>query len=113
MSVENLERLISVLDEEREALTKGDFGALADLVDYKSLLEDRIASGALNEKQLASVRKKASENQNLFAAAIKGFNTARVRLDAMEDVRVGLSTYSKDGEKMRVENLGTSLKKRA
>jgi len=105
--------LLSVLDEEGNALRKGDLAALPKIAEEKSRLSVEIKKQAVTQQQLEILRAKASANASLLAAAIRGIKAARARLDALSEVRDVLSVYGPAGQIERVPTKRSDIERKA
>lgn len=100
VALNSARQLEDLLDREREKLLKGDLDDLADYVQKKSLLIEQLLKGSSPDlRALARIRKKASRNSQLLAAAVRAFRSVAGRLIAAQKPEKTLNTYTKQGER--------------
>lgn len=98
-----IDELDDLLDQEREALLKGELGQLARLMTLKEGLIDRIRGHeSLEQEVLASVQGKVTRNQALLNSAMEGIRAVADRIADLRRVRRGLETYDRTGRKTEV-----------
>lgn len=107
------EALVTLLDQESDALRKGDFAGLADFAKRKNSLITALTKDQARATDIAAIRAKAARNEALFASAIKGVQTARDRISALNDVRNGLSFYSENGQMKHVPENRSAMERKA
>ncbi len=113
MPSEISKELILLLDKERVALNTGAFDDLDQLSGAKTVLFESLTRADASAGDLAVIKSKLSENQQLLAAAIRGVSAARERLAALEHVRGGLAVYDRDGQLAKVPTSKPALQKKA
>lgn len=119
MTVEEMHPLFDTLDalleEERDALLKGDLDALPDLLARKERLFDEIQD--LTEVQadaLEGLHAKTLRNQALLESALAGIQSIVDRMNTLRRVRNSLETYTNQGQRQAVQlTSGRQLEKRA
>ncbi len=91
--------LKTLLTRERESLRNGDFASLKDHAKQKEeFLYDGVEA-FMSQQELRDVRQGLQANQALLIAAIRGVQSARARLAALEAVRTSLGIYDQNGKK--------------
>ncbi len=105
--------ILRVLEDERQALCKGAFKTLDQILEKKELLLEELSRCKSSEDALAKVKSKLIENQALLAAAIRGVGAARDRIAGLENVREGLAIYDQSGQLSKVSTTASCLKKKA
>lgn len=110
-----IDRLDSILDRERHALTSGALDMLTDLMAEKDSVIDQITATEIVEHgRLAPLREKVSRNQALLDSALAGIRAVAGRMADLRKVRDGLETYDSSGRKTRFgTNADPSVEKRA
>ena len=110
-----IDDLDSILDQERQALVKGDLTKLGGLMTKKeSLISDLNAITDLERASLSQVHDKVSRNQVLLDSAMEGIRAVSARMAELRRVRKGLDVYDQSGRKTRYSTRGSiSLEKRA
>ncbi|OUS33729.1 flagellar biosynthesis protein FlgN [Rhodobacterales bacterium 56_14_T64] len=110
-----IDNLDSILDQEREALTKGDLNKLGGLmVKKEALINDLNAISELERETLTQVQGKVSRNQVLLDSAMEGIRAVATRMAELRRVRKGLDVYDQAGRKTRFSTRGSvALEKRA
>lgn len=107
--------LDSILDQERQALVKGDLNKLSELLTKKEdLINDLNTITDLERESLAQVHDKVSRNQVLLDSAMEGIRAVATRMAELRRVRKGLDVYDQAGRRTRFSTRGSvSLEKRA
>jgi len=110
-----IDDLDSILDQERQALIKGDLDKLGGLMTKKeALINDLNTIGELERDALTQVQGKVSRNQVLLDSAMDGIRAVAARMAELRRVRKGLDVYDQSGRKTRYGMRGsTALEKRA
>ena len=105
--VGELEQLLS---EERALLLAGDYDALERLVDRKSRLEQRLATGKqdLPVDALNRIRGYAKHNEALLAAAQRGLQSTITQLRNLSTGEAQ-KTYSRDGQRVSMSRKSVSV----
>ena len=104
-----------ILDQERQALVKGDLDKLAGLLTKKETLINGLNTITdLEREALTQVHGKVSRNQVLLDSAMEGIRAVAVRMAELRRVRKGLDVYDQSGRRTRFSTRGSvSLEKRA
>jgi len=89
-----LERLLA---REHEALLTGQLAALDRFAQDKDRLAGQLASAGAPRHQLDRLRRMADRNQTLLAAAARGLEAARARIDAIRSGPGPIRTYECNG----------------
>lgn len=100
---EVVDRLNDLLEQERRALTEGDFDRIDALIPQKQeLIEavERLDDPA--DAALAGLQDNLRRNHVLLASALEGIRAVADRLAELRRVRQGLDTYSRSGRKTRL-----------
>jgi flagellar biosynthesis/type III secretory pathway chaperone len=103
----------SILDDERTALLTARYEALVPLESAKTALLAQFAQATTSQEQLVGIKKKMDENQGLLEAAIAGTQAARDRIEALRNVRQGLSVYDKSGNLAMVPSQQSVVERKA
>lgn len=98
MADDPVTQLFAILADERRALLGAHYDVLPELAVTKELSLQRLALKPPPKKVLQSLKSQISENQSLIVAALRGVETARKRMEALEDVRDVLTTYDPTGK---------------
>jgi hypothetical protein len=98
------ERVLRLLDAERKVLLEGPIGALKPLADKReALLADLLAG---NREQpdgfLEALQSRAERNSRLLLASLAGLRAARAQVEAAEQARTSLKTYTAAGAAVEV-----------
>ena len=104
-----------LLDRERSALIGGNLDQIADLMEQKEALIERLRKiGATESKELDHVHGKVVRNHALLASAMEGIRAVSDRMAELRRVRQGLETYDSRSRKTRIQATGQStVEKRA
>ena len=104
------ERALGLLDAERRVLLDGPLSELKPLVDKReALLADLLAPGHdAPEGFLEALQAKAERNSRLLLASIAGLKAAREQVDAAEEARSSLKTYTATGAAVEVRKPASS-----
>lgn len=104
-----------LLDRERSALIGGNLDQIANLMEQKEALIERLRKiGATESKELDHVHGKVVRNHALLASAMEGIRAVSDRMAELRRVRQGLETYDSRGRKTRIQATGQStVEKRA
>lgn len=115
ISQDAMDALDDLLDEERDALLKGDLDLVGRLVGHKeSLIEQLAQSEHAQLEGLMHLDEKFKRNQILLDSALEGIRRVARRLSALRRVRNALDTYDAQGERRTIDMDATaSFEKRA
>jgi len=105
--------LEQILVNERAALLSADYGALDKLAADKETHLSLMAQNPPDDAILAVIKAKMNENQDLIATALRGVRAAQERLDALEAVRDGLTTYDPAGRVASITTPQSRFEKKA
>ncbi|WP_425409251.1 hypothetical protein [Hyphococcus sp.] len=110
-------RLASVTEEERSAIAKRAFDAVADLTTQKEtlLVEFEAAAAELGEsaltqsllQELETIRTKAEENAAILKATAEGARNARARLQSLREAELKTGMYGANGAAVKNPNAST------
>lgn len=95
--------LSTLLDAERVALLDGDLDRVADLLETKEVLFDKV--GAEKPKDIAALQTlddKIRRNQLLLDGALQGIKAVAERMAELRKVHTSLETYGADGRKKQI-----------
>lgn len=106
-AVPALERL---LEAERAAIRSGDFAGLERLAAEAERMAGRLGAEA-GPAALQRLRNRAEANRRLLAAAIRGVEAARARLEVI--MSGGLSTYDDRGRTQALSGPSRAVERRA
>ena len=103
LDVSDLMRLDRVLDEERNALLRGQIQSL-DHSHRIKLLEkhSKMNFSDLRDFRVEVVQRKLKRNEELYDSAVKGVESARNRLNEILRAKQKLTTYTKNGKSKKV-----------
>lgn len=104
--------LAETLEKERKAIIAGKFAAVDELAPLKQGLFEELIVSKPKPSELKSIQRALNQNQILFSSAIEGVKSARLRLEALREVREGLRIYDQSGRLAQVNALGPGLSKR-
>ena len=109
------ERILKLLDREREIILNGPLSELKALVDRReSAIEEVIAEGgSAPEAFLTALRTKAERNTRLIEASLSGVKAATAEVDRLEAATRNLRTYSERGAPVDVRPLDITRDERA
>ncbi len=88
----------SLLDDEKAALLSARYQALGPLEEAKAELLQQLSLAGPQSGALSGIKAKLEENQGLLSASIAGVAAARKRVEALHNVRQGLSVYDRSGK---------------
>ena len=110
-----IQQLDLILEEERDALLRGDLSQIVALMLKKEQLVDALnALSATASGDLIAVQGKLSRNQALLDGALQGIRTVAARLAAHRRIRRSLDTYDQNGHKRSIPgDIAHHLEKRA
>ena len=92
-----------LLDRERSALIGGNLDQIADLMEQKEALIERLRKiGATESKELDHVHGKVVRNHALLASAMEGIRAVSDRMAELRRVRQSLATYDRDGKRHQI-----------
>ena len=101
-----LDRMDSLLDEERKALLDGDLEAIGALLTRKEALIDALSAIGPDAGQgVASLQGKVMRNQALLDGALQGIRTVAARLSDLRRIRRSLETYDSRGRKSSISDV--------
>jgi hypothetical protein len=113
MADNTLTQLFALLADERHALLGARYDALAEIAVTKERCLQHLARTPPSKKGLQTLKSRLSENQRLIAAALRGVETARKRVEALEDVRDVLTTYDPFGKMTLTSKAQKTVEKKA
>ena len=97
------EALGALLEDEREALVKGDLEKLSDLLTPKEELIEALSGAERPDPSVVKMLdKKVRRNQLLLDGAMEGIRAVTSRLAEIQAVKGPLETYGADGRKKDV-----------
>jgi hypothetical protein len=106
--------ILAHLADERAAILRGDFDALAKISAEKPALFARIdAMPVPPVDMLDKIGTMASRNLLLLAAALSGVRVAASRIAAVKRVRDNLDTYDSDGHRATIPQLRPVFERKA
>lgn len=99
-SVSLVESLDDLLEQERQALLKGNLDAISAILSQKEATLNQFPSlkGSQTEN-LATLRAKVSRNQALLDSALRGIREVSDRMNALRRAQRSLETYDRGGNK--------------
>ena len=103
LSVIDFMRLDRVLDEERNALLRGQPQNLDQSYRIKFLEKLlKMNFSDLGDFRVEVFRRKLKRNEELYDSAVKGIESARSRLNDISRAKQKLTTYTKNGKSEKV-----------
>jgi flagellar biosynthesis/type III secretory pathway chaperone len=110
-TVETFENL---LDEEHDALINGDFERIAELMQEKQGLVEKLPAVCDRPEALTMIRDRMARNHRLFDQSLAGLRNVASHLGVLAHVRKTLSTYNGKGQKETLTGqISKRLEKRA
>ncbi|TKZ15461.1 hypothetical protein FAP39_17140 [Shimia litoralis] len=98
-----IESLNALLEDERQALLKGDLNALPFLLERKEAILDTLNSETPSDPdRIKILGKKLRHNQVLLEGAMRGIRMVSERLEALKQLKQSLHTYDQQGQKSEV-----------
>jgi len=113
MAADPLTQLFAILADERQVLLSARYEVLPDLAVAKERCLQHLALKPPPKKALQTLKSQIGENQGLIAAALRGVDTARKRIEALEDVRDVLTTYDPSGKMTLTTTAQKTVEKKA
>lgn len=107
-----VQKIIKMLDDERDLLVTGRYGELPALVEQKERIFDELESaGHIDPDALAAVASRSRRNAELIEAAKRGLAKAQAQI---RDIRCGMNqtTYGIDGERRPLANPDNRLEQK-
>lgn len=109
MARAKLRQILSLMEDERTALTKGPLTALSEITEKRAFLLEAMENGGAVSKTvlgngIIQIRDMAIRNKKLFEASMQGMHTATETLLQMEQNVTAMETYTQDGQKLLVQN---------
>ena len=98
-----IERLERLLNQEREALLKGDFNRIESLVEEKQDLVKQLREHDARRETLLPLRAGLRRNQELFDQALAGIRNVAARLGDLSRARKSTQTYDSLGRKKSIQ----------
>ncbi|MGR3712002.1 MAG: flagellar biosynthesis protein FlgN [Shimia sp.] len=110
-----IDSLDALLDEERALLKAGEMHKLANLLERKEALFEKVQDlGVSKHTEVATLRSKAERNQTLLQAAMSAVRSVADRMKDLTRVRNSLETYTNQGQRNAVQlTAGRKVEKRA
>jgi hypothetical protein len=110
-----IDRLDTILEDERRALLEGDLEAIGTLLARKEPLIDALnAEGPVVRAGIVALEEKVRRNQALLDGALEGIRNVAGRMAAFRKIRRTLETYDKTGRKSSIsDTIEHQLEKRA
>lgn len=105
--------LLQLLEQERVAIINADFPKIDALAEQKTVLFEQAVLRFKSKEALAEIQRSLRRNEALLLAAIEGVSAARVRLNAIREVRENLRVYDKTGHISQMESRTPDLSKRS
>ncbi|MCT4557792.1 MAG: flagellar protein FlgN [Pelagimonas sp.] len=96
-------RLETLIDEERNALIKGDFDRISELMEEKQALASDLERHRFSPNELAPLKRGMRRNQELFDQALAGIRNVAARLGDLSRARRSMDTYDSEGRKYTIE----------
>ena len=93
-----IDDVLTLLEEEREALVSADLAALGLLLERKEALAGRLKEVGADAHSLARVSKLSSRNADLLAGARRGLERAERQIGGLR-TGIAQATYDRDGSR--------------
>lgn len=106
-------QFLQLLEQERVAIISADFTKIDSLAEQKTALFEQAVSRIKSKETLADVQRSLRRNEALLLAAIEGVSAARIRLNAIREVRESLRVYDEAGHISQMESRTPDLSKRS
>jgi flagellar biosynthesis/type III secretory pathway chaperone len=113
MQLKEITELNEVLARERTALLTAEYGELASLSALKEQLLHDLGTLQPSLPELAHLKSEMKSNLDLTSAALRGVMTAKERIEALQKVRDGLTTYDQSGNVANLSNTHRKIEKKA
>ena len=97
------EQLDLLLQAERAALLAGDFDQIAELLEMKEMIAEKLSSEDISKEELAPLQNGMRRNQELFDQALAGIRNVAARLGDLQRIRKSMDTYDAYGRKMTID----------
>ncbi|WP_299921806.1 flagellar protein FlgN [uncultured Pelagimonas sp.] len=97
------EQLEVLLLAEREALLAGDFEKIAELLEIKEIIAEKLGDQKISTQELAPLQDGMRRNQELFDQALAGIRNVASRLGDLQRVRRSMDTYDAYGRRMTID----------
>lgn len=109
-----IDELDEILDQERQALVRGELTQIEDLLSRKEAVIAQLNEFEdLEQATLSKVHSKVSRNQELLNSAMQGIRSVASRMAELRRVKKGLDVYDSSGRKARYgTTMGQRLEKR-
>jgi len=101
------QKLLHILEAERQAVISADFEKVRHLEKEKLNYFSQGSLGSVSPVQAASIQDALARNQALLQAAIGGVKQARERVSQLQEVSKGLRVYDQNGQLAQI-NSGNS-----
>ncbi len=106
MAQDIIERLNSLLDEERAALLKGDFKQISSLLHKKEALLEQLSEKENRLNLDAPMMAKLRRNLTLYDEALAGLRSVAERIGTTAQSRIELRYYGQDGHTHALNHRG-------
>jgi ABC-type transporter Mla subunit MlaD len=98
-----IDQLDGILDQERQALLKGDLDRIAGFLEQKETLIDALnALEPIARPELQHLQHKVVRNQALLDGALQGIRKVAARMAAYRKIRRSMETYDESGRKQTI-----------
>lgn len=115
LNTTRFERILKLLDQERQLILGGPLADLKALVERReaAMTEILATEGPLPEAFLAALKSKAERNSRLLLASLAGVRSAADQITHIQASRNRLGTYSADGHRVELAQTTITRDKRA
>ena len=100
MQDNTIDKLETVLTNERQLLMSADFDAVLAMADSKLAAIAGLGRIDRHHPRLPALREKLDVNQRLLASAMRGVRAAIARVQEVERIRATLDVYGKSGKQV-------------
>ena len=110
-----LDRIVALLDRQRDGIRRGDFAALGLLTEEMAMLLVGVEPGVTHDDAtgLERLKLRAGENQRLLEASRRGVQAARTRVASIFDAGTRLNSYDSSGRALTVSLGSKTVERRA
>lgn len=106
-------KLITLFEEERDALSSGDRDRLQTLARTKEHLVQQVAEAGVEGHELAMLRAEATRNEALLAAHAAGLRAAIKRIEALSAPGDPFTSYDKSGALKSIGSTAPGFERRS
>ena len=101
-----------LLEQEREALLKGDFDQVARLAEDKEKAAFALRKSQVGAEMMSRISEEMKRSQHLLKAAIDGVKVAQTGLKQTRDVGRSGTVYTPEGQRSYVQTINPTTSHR-